>query len=61
MEPLVIQRELARNLVLDIAYVGSHGVRLPVQTVNLNQLPLSSWILRERIMLTTGLRASPDF
>jgi hypothetical protein len=36
---LVLQRQLAKNLVLDIAYVGSHGVRLPVQTVNLNQLP----------------------
>jgi hypothetical protein len=35
---LVVQRELAKNLVLDIAYVGSRGVRLPIQSVNLNQL-----------------------
>jgi hypothetical protein len=35
---LVIQRQLAKNLVLDVAYVGSRGVRLPVQSVNLNQL-----------------------
>lgn len=36
---LVIQRELARNLVLDVGYVGSRGVRLPIQGLNLNQLP----------------------
>jgi hypothetical protein len=35
---LVLQRQLAKNLVLDVAYVGSRGVRLPVQTVQLNQL-----------------------
>ena len=35
----VVQRELARNLVLDIAFVGSRGVRLPIQGLNLNQLP----------------------
>lgn len=36
---LVVQRELARNLVVDVGYVGSHGVRLPLPQVNLNQLP----------------------
>jgi outer membrane receptor protein involved in Fe transport len=35
---LVLQRELARNLVLDIAYVGSRGRNLPSRSVNLNQL-----------------------
>lgn len=35
---LVLQRQIAKNLVLDIAYVGSRGIRLPVQSVNLNQL-----------------------
>jgi hypothetical protein len=35
---IVFQRELARNLALDIAYVGSRGVRLPIQSVNFNQL-----------------------
>lgn len=35
---LVIQRELARNLVLDIAFVGSRGRNLPSRSVNLNQL-----------------------
>lgn len=35
---LVIQRQLAKNFVLDLAYVGSRGVRLPIQSVNLNQL-----------------------
>ena len=35
---LVIQRQLAKNLVLDIAYVGSKGVHLPIQQINLNQL-----------------------
>jgi hypothetical protein len=35
---LVVQRQLAKNLVLDIAYVGSRGVHLPIQQVNLNQL-----------------------
>jgi hypothetical protein len=38
---LVIQRELAKNLVLDVAYVGSAGRNLPSRNVNLNQLPLS--------------------
>jgi hypothetical protein len=35
---LVFQRQLAKNLVLDVGYVGSRAVRLPVQSVNLNQL-----------------------
>ena len=35
---LVFQRELAKNLVLDIAYVGSRGRNLPSRSVNLNQL-----------------------
>lgn len=38
MYNLVIQRELARNLVLDIAYVGSRGRNLPSRDINLNQL-----------------------
>ena len=33
-----MQRQLAKNLVLDIAYVGSKGVRLPIQQINLNQI-----------------------
>ncbi len=39
---LVVQRQLAKNLVLDIAYVGSRGVHLPIQQVNLNQLSQQS-------------------
>ena|GEM_PF-236212 len=35
---LVLQRELARNLVMDVAYVGSAGRNLPSRSVNLNQL-----------------------
>lgn len=35
----VIQRQLVQNLVLDVAYVGSHGVHLPAASLNLNQLP----------------------
>jgi hypothetical protein len=35
---LVVQRQLAKNLVLDIAYVGSRGVRLPIQQLNFNQI-----------------------
>ena len=35
---LVVQRQLAKNLVLDIAYVGSKGVHLPIQQLNLNQI-----------------------
>lgn len=35
---LVVSRELARNVVLDVAYVGSKGVRLPIQQLFLNQL-----------------------
>ncbi len=35
---LVLQRELAKNLVVDIAYVGSRGRNLPSRDINLNQL-----------------------
>lgn len=38
MYNLVLQRELAKNLVLDIAYVGSRGRNLPSRDVNLNQI-----------------------
>ncbi|MFN0124852.1 MAG: carboxypeptidase regulatory-like domain-containing protein [Blastocatellia bacterium] len=35
----VVSRQLSPNLVLDIAYSGAHGVRLPYRTVNINQVP----------------------
>lgn len=35
---LVLQRELVKNLVLDIAYVGGRGRNLPSRNVELNQL-----------------------
>ena len=35
---LVFQRELAKNLVLDIAYVGGRGRHLPSRNIELNQL-----------------------
>lgn len=35
---LVAQRQLAKNLVLDVAYVGARGIHLPVQQLFLNQL-----------------------
>jgi hypothetical protein len=35
---LVLQRELARNLVVDLAYVGSRGVHLPARSLELNQI-----------------------
>jgi hypothetical protein len=35
---LVLQRQLMKNTVVDLAYVGGRGVRLPVQTAELNQL-----------------------
>src|SRR5262245_18846365 len=35
----VVSRQLARSLALDIAYSGSHGVRLPYRTLNINQIP----------------------
>lgn len=38
MYNLVLQRELAKNLVVDIAYVGSSGRNLPARDINLNQL-----------------------
>lgn len=38
---LVLQRQLARQLILDIAYVGSRGLHLPAASMNLNQLPAS--------------------
>jgi hypothetical protein len=36
---LVVQRELIKNLVLDIAYVGARGRNLPSRNIELNQLP----------------------
>ena len=36
----VIQRQLPARIVLDVAYVGSHGVHLPAASLNLNQLPV---------------------
>ena len=36
---LVVSRELTSNLVLELAYAGSHGVRLPLRTLNINQIP----------------------
>ncbi len=51
---LVIQRQLAKNLVLDIAYVGSRGVRLPVQSVNLNQLPFEDIAFARDNFATAG-------
>lgn len=39
---LVLQRELAKNTVLDIAYVGSKAVHLPIQTVELNEISAST-------------------
>lgn len=35
---LILQRQLAKNLVIDLAYVGARGIRLPVQQTNLNQI-----------------------
>jgi hypothetical protein len=35
---LVVQRELAKNLVLDVAYVGNAGRHLPSRDVALNQI-----------------------
>jgi hypothetical protein len=40
---LVVQRQLRRNLILDVAYVGSHGVNLPAASMALNQIP--TWYL----------------
>lgn len=39
MYNFVIQRLLPAKFVLDVAYVGAHGVRLPFPQYNLNQLP----------------------
>jgi hypothetical protein len=39
---LVLQRELVKNTVLDIAYVGSKAVHLPIQSVELNEIPAST-------------------
>ncbi|MDQ6706805.1 MAG: TonB-dependent receptor, partial [Acidobacteriota bacterium] len=36
----VVQRALPGSVVIDVAYVGSHGVRLPFPSLNLNQLPV---------------------
>jgi hypothetical protein len=35
---VVLQRQLAKNLVLDVAYVGARGRNLPIQGLNLNQI-----------------------
>ena len=34
----VVQRQLLKNTVLDVAYVGGRGVRLPIQGAELNQI-----------------------
>jgi hypothetical protein len=36
---IVISRQLRNNLVLDLAYAGNHGVRIPIRTYNINQMP----------------------
>ncbi|MBO0721122.1 MAG: TonB-dependent receptor, partial [Blastocatellia bacterium] len=38
---IVISRQLSNNLVLNLAYAGNHGVRIPIRTYNFNQLPPS--------------------
>ncbi len=35
---LVFQRQLMKNMVLDVGYVGGRGVRLPIQTAEANQI-----------------------
>lgn len=35
---LAFQRQIGRNWLAEIAYVGSHGVHLPINSYNLNQL-----------------------
>jgi Carboxypeptidase regulatory-like domain/TonB dependent receptor/TonB-dependent Receptor Plug Domain len=35
----IVSRQLHNNLVLDLAYTGNHGVRLPIRTFNINQIP----------------------
>jgi outer membrane receptor protein involved in Fe transport len=35
----VVQRQLVRNMIVDVAYVGSHGLHLPAASLALNQLP----------------------
>jgi len=36
---LIVERLLPGNMVIDVAYVGSHGVRLPFVGLNINQIP----------------------
>jgi hypothetical protein len=50
---LVFQRELLKNIVLDVGYVGGRGIHLPIQTAELNQLP-ASMIDAARASLTTA-------
>ncbi|MDQ3180731.1 MAG: hypothetical protein M3Q33_09445, partial [Acidobacteriota bacterium] len=51
---LVVQRQLAKNLVLDIAYVGSRGVHLPIQQVNLNQITQENLLFARDNFATAG-------
>jgi hypothetical protein len=50
---LVFQRELLKNTVLDIGYVGGRGIHLPIQAAELNQLTPSQ-IDVARSSLTTA-------
>lgn len=50
---LVVQRELFKNTVLDVGYVGGRGIHLPIQAAELNQLS-PSVIDAARTSLTTG-------
>ena len=38
---LGVQRQLSKNMVLELVYVGNHGVHLPVAATQLNGLPRS--------------------
>ena len=49
---LVFQRQLFKNTVIDLGYVGGRGIHLPIQGAELNQLP-TSIVDAARASLTT--------
>lgn len=58
---LVLQRQVAATTAVDIAYVGGRGVRLPIQTANVNQLPPESLEYAQRNFAAAGAASVTGF
>ena len=60
---LGIQQELARNLLMEIAYIGNHSVHLPMSVTQLNGIPrqfLSTLPYRDATLINTLSASVPN-